>query len=378
MSSIRKNIQQKLEKRKAENAFRFLHISQNNQIDFASNDYLGLAKEVVVKEQVGQALKGGSTGSRLITGTSKMHIDLEDQLAQHYYAESALLYNSGYDANIGVLSAVLTRHHTVIIDEYVHASIKDGIRLSEAKMLKFKHNNLSDLKRLLEQQEDTTNVLLVVESIYSMDGDEADLMVLIDLKHQYGFELMVDEAHSNGLYGPNGEGLLCFLGIQDEVFIRVNTFGKALGSHGAVVLGSKELKDYLINFSRSLIYTTSLPEIALNSIKSKHDKMSKQKYNKLQISNLCNLFNFLIEESEVDWEKKGVGPIFSLIIPGNEAVKAVANLLQAQGFDIRPILSPTVKLGEERLRIIIHAFNKEEEVRSLVNSLEEAYLSSGI
>ena len=158
MSSIRKNIQQKLEKRKAENAFRFLHISQNNQIDFASNDYLGLAKEVVVKEQVGQALKGGSTGSRLITGTSKMHIDLEGQFAQHYYAESALLYNSGYDANIGVLSAVLTRHHTVIIDEYVHASIKDGIRLSEAKMLKFKHNNLSDLKRLLEQQEDIFNI----------------------------------------------------------------------------------------------------------------------------------------------------------------------------------------------------------------------------
>ena len=106
--------------------------------------------------------------------------------------------------------------------------------------------------------------------------------------------------------------------------------------------------------------------------------MSKQKHNKFQISNLFNLFNFLIEDSEVDWEKKGVGPIFSLIIPGNEAVKAVANLLQAQGFDIRPILSPTVKLGEERLRIIIHAFNKEEEVRSLVNSLEEAYLSSGI
>lgn len=378
MSNIRKNIQQKLEKRKAENAFRFLHVSQNNQIDFASNDYLGLAKEVVAKEQVEQVLKEGSTGSRLITGTSKMHIDLEDQLAQHYYAESALLYNSGYDANIGVLSAVLTRHHTVIIDEYVHASIKDGVRLSEAKMLKFKHNDLSDLKRLLEQQEDTTNVLLVVESIYSMDGDEADLIALIDLKHQYGFELMVDEAHSNGLYGPNGEGFLCFLGIQDEVFIRVNTFGKALGSHGAVVLGSKELKDYLINFSRSLIYTTALPEIALNSIKSKHDKMSKQKHNRLKISVLCDLFKSLIEYSKVDWEKKGVGPIFSLIIPGNEAVKAVANLLQAQGFDIRPILSPTVKLGEERLRIIIHAFNKEEEVRSLVNSLEEAYLSSGI
>jgi 8-amino-7-oxononanoate synthase len=378
MSSIRKNIQQKLEKRKSENAFRFLHISQNNQIDFASNDYLGLAKEVVAKEQVDQLLKEGSTGSRLITGTSKMHIDLEDQLAQHYYAESALLYNSGYDANIGVLSAVLTRHHTVVIDEYVHASIKDGVRLSEAKMLKFKHNDLSDLKRLLEQQEDVANVLVVVESIYSMDGDEADLMALIDVKHQYGFELMVDEAHSNGLYGPNGEGILCFLGIQDEVFIRVNTFGKALGSHGAVVLGPKELKDYLINFSRSLIYTTALPEIALNSIKIKHDKMSNQSHNKLQISTLCNLFNFLIEDSEIDWKKKGIGPIFSLIIPGNEAVKAVANLLQSQGFDIRPILSPTVKLGEERLRIIIHAFNKEEEVRSLVNSLEEAYLSNGI
>jgi 8-amino-7-oxononanoate synthase len=378
MSSIRKNIQQKLEKRKSENAFRFLHISQNNQIDFASNDYLGLAKEVVAKEQVDQLLKEGSTGSRLITGTSKMHIDLEDQLAQHYYAESALLYNSGYDANIGVLSAVLTRHHTVVIDEYVHASIKDGVRLSEAKMLKFKHNDISDLKRLLEQQEDVANVLVVVESIYSMDGDEADLMALIDVKHQYGFELMVDEAHSNGLYGPNGEGILCFLGIQDEVFIRVNTFGKALGSHGAVVLGPKELKDYLINFSRSLIYTTALPEIALNSIKIKHDKMSKQNHNKLQITALCSLFNFLIEESEIDWKKKGIGPIFSLIIPGNEAVKAVANLLQSQGFDIRPILSPTVKFGEERLRIIIHAFNKEEEVRSLVNSLKKAYLLSGI
>jgi 8-amino-7-oxononanoate synthase len=260
----------------------------------------------------------------------------------------------------------------------VHASIKDGVRLSEAKMLKFKHNDLSDLKRLLEQQEDVANVLVVVESIYSMDGDEADLMALIDVKHQYGFELMVDEAHSNGLYGPNGEGILCFLGIQDEVFIRVNTFGKALGSHGAVVLGPKELKDYLINFSRSLIYTTALPEIALNSIKIKHDKMSNQSHNKLQISTLCNLFNFLIEDSEIDWKKKGIGPIFSLIIPGNEAVKAVANLLQSQGFDIRPILSPTIKLGEERLRIIIHAFNKEEEVRSLVNSLEEAYLLSGI
>ena len=370
MSSIRKNITQKLEKRKAENAFRFLFIPQNDLIDFASNDYLGMSSILAKNQLVIPLDKEGVTGSRLVTGTHHFTLELEDYLARFYQGESALIFNSGYDANIGVLSAVLTRHHVVLVDEYIHASIKDGIKLSDAKSYKFKHNDLYDLEVRLRDQDDCSKVLVVVESVYSMDGDRVDLKALVDLKKRYGFEIMLDEAHSTGLFGQRGEGLACELGLQADVFIRLHTFGKAMGCHGAVVLAHQEIRDYLINFSRPFIYTTGMSFSSLNSIKKAHDILSKDFFNSLKIRELCGLFNNLIKVHVPAAKVLGEGPIFSLVCPGNSAVKQLANQLQKAGFDVRPILSPTVAKGSERLRIIIHAFNQEKEIEALVKAIE--------
>ncbi|MBL4654010.1 MAG: aminotransferase class I/II-fold pyridoxal phosphate-dependent enzyme, partial [Flavobacteriales bacterium] len=252
--NVEQTLSDKLENRKGENALRSLK-TVNGLIDFSSNDYLGFARDfAVLNHSVGV---GGSTGSRLLTGNSIEAEELEAFIAEYHNAEAGLLYNSGYDANIGLLSCVPQRGDTVIYDELSHASIIDGIRLSRAESFKFKHNNLEHLETRLKSAKG--NVFVVVESVYSMDGDFSPLQELINLKQKFDFNLIVDEAHATGLFGKKGEGRCVELGIQNEVFARVHTYGKALGCHGAIVLGSETLRSYLINFSRSFIYTTALP-----------------------------------------------------------------------------------------------------------------------
>lgn len=273
------NLFNRLAKRENENSLRKL-TTPHNIIDFCSNDYLGFAKSGSLKEKIlrfskylEDQLTVGSTGSRLISGNSALIESLESFISGYHNAEAGLIFNSGYDANIGLFASILQKDDTIFFDELVHASIHDGMRLGKANTIPFRHNDIDDLKSKFENATGTSYV--VVESIYSMDGDVAPLKEISDICVFNNANLIVDEAHATGVIGAAGKGLVNDLALENKVFARVYTFGKALGCHGAIILGSELLRNYLVNFARSFIYTTALPFHTLVSIKSAYDLLSE-------------------------------------------------------------------------------------------------------
>jgi 8-amino-7-oxononanoate synthase len=351
----------------------------DNLVDFCSNDYLGLARSPELRRAIQQAdsyhtaMRTGATGSRLLAGQTELANEVEQELALIYQTETALIFNSGYDANIGLLACLPQAGDTLLTDELIHASMIDGARLSYATRRRFRHNDLEDLGTLLRSAAETETagqVFVAVESLYSMDGDVAPLRELADLCDQYGAALIVDEAHATGIYGPNGEGLVVDLGLQDRVFARLHTFGKALGVHGAAVVGSTLLRDYLINFARPFIYSTALPPHSLVAIRCAHEYLRAHSDTQKQLRDRLDYFGRLVTDHlpASTWTDSQ-SPIQCLIIPGNEQARRVAQVAQDAGFDVRAILSPTVPVGQERLRICIHAFNTETEINRLVETL---------
>ena len=364
MKAHHQYIHQQLDKRKQENAFRSL---QNNVglIDFCSNDYLGFASESKIHLFNGELAKYGATGSRLISGNHPIYEAVEAYLKVFYHAESALIFNAGYNANIGLFSALPQRNDTIIYDEFIHASIRDGIKLSNAKSFSFKHNNINSLIQKLENAQG--KVYIAIESIYSMDGDEAPLNEINKLCKRYDAALIVDEAHAVGIYG-NGKGLVVEKQLENDVFARIVTFGKAFGCHGAAVLGNQLLKDYLINFSRAFIYTTALPLHGVLTIKKAHEFMT-QSLSRIQLLK-GNIDYFHRQTLNLAFTtSNATSAIQCIIVPGNERVKALANKMKEKGFDVRPILSPTVPIGQERLRICLHSFNSKAEIDELITHL---------
>ncbi|MGA0560440.1 aminotransferase class I/II-fold pyridoxal phosphate-dependent enzyme [Larkinella sp. VNQ87] len=364
-----------LEKRRSAGLIRSL-TKPAELLDFCSNDYLGLARSAALRQRIEQAVAAqsdwpsGSTGSRLLTGNSALAEDVETELAVFHDAESALIFNSGYDANVGLLASLPQRGDTLLTDELIHASMIDGARLSLAHRHKFRHNDLHDLETKLKNA--TGTVYVAIESVYSMDGDLAPLAEIADLCDRYEAALIVDEAHATGVFGPNGGGLVQALGLQNRVFARIHTFGKALGVHGAAVVGSAILRDFLINFARSFVYSTALPPHSLLAIRSAYQLLPESEPLIARLHALRQYFQAQIQEQlpHTEWTSAN-SPILGLIVPGNEACRAVAAKLQQAGFDIRPIVSPTVPAGRERLRICLHAFNSEAEIDALVQTLKD-------
>jgi 8-amino-7-oxononanoate synthase len=368
-------LQKALQKREEENIVRQLK-PETQLIDFSSNDYLGFARNEMLSQEVAKEMgrggfhKSGSTGSRLLTGNTIYAEKLEEKIADFHKAETALLFNSGYDANLGLLSSIAQRGDTFIYDSLSHASIIDGIRLSIAgRKYKFEHNNVTDLEKKIRHA--TGKVFIVAESVYSMDGDFAPLREIMNVCKQYGAYLIVDEAHSTGIFGPEGKGIVEAEELEAAIFARVFTFGKALGAHGAAVAGSKALKEYLVNFARSFIYTTALPFHALASTHVAYNYLPLANAERKKLFENIDFFRDEIEQSGISIETTR-SPIQSIIIKGNEKVKQAALLLQNKGFDIRPILSPTVEKGKERLRVCIHSYNTQEQIRDVINILKES------
>lgn len=348
-------------------------------IDFASNDYLGLSKNKDLYYAAhryiisNNYIANGATGSRLITGNTVLYNKTEEYIAQFHSAESALLFNSGYDANIGFFSAVPQKGDIILYDAYIHASIRDGIKLSNAQSYKFPHNNLQALKTLIERHlAKATEVYVVTESVFSMDGDSPDMKVLSEYADTYGIRLVIDEAHTVGIFGDNGGGLLQEIKLCKKVFARIITFGKALGCHGATIVGSKELKDFLINFARSFIYTTGLSPHSVATILQVYNYLEKNVVVKNKLHD--NIQSFIAKSKQLALPFiPSISAIQCIIIPGNEKVKATANYLQKQGYDVRAILSPTVTKGQERLRFCLHSYNTEEQINEALNSLKVSF-----
>ena len=370
------NLRQKLESRKQNNSLRQLP-SFNNLVDFSSNDYIGFSKSETIFKHAhhylieNEVIQNGATGSRLISGNHFLYQNAETFIAQFHEAESALIFNSGYDANLGFFSAVPQRNDVILYDELSHASIRDGILMSNAKSYKFNHNDFEDLEHLILKFPNT-NVYIVTETVFSMDGDCPNLEELVMLSEKYNCYLVVDEAHTLGVFGEKGEGLAQYLQLHSRIFARIMTFGKGLGCHGAVVLGSPELREYLINFARSFIYTTGLSPHSVATILVAYQQLEIEKET---IEKLRQNIIFFNQQKNL----LGLKPMFvrsksaiqSAIVPGNENVKKLAQQLQDKGFDVKPILSPTVPEGQERLRFCIHSYNSEEEISQILELLRD-------
>lgn len=366
----------KINERKENNAFRTLKIGESSLVDFCSNDYLGFANDKLIAQEVHKELMAlsqrvnGSTGARTITGTDQLTLDLEKLIANFHKAEAALLYNSGYTANLGFFAALPYRGDTILYDELIHASIRDGMQLSKANAYSFKHNDIESLRKKLTIAKG--KIYVVVESVYSMDGDQSPLNEIANICQEFDAALIVDEAHSNGLFGEKGEGLVSHFNLEEKVFARIMTYGKAFGCHGAAIVGNQLLKDFLINYSRPFIFTTAPSIHQVLTIKKVYDKLSNDDYKIKNINNLIKLFKSTLKDNTSLKLIESFSPIQCIIIPGNDSVKAFANFVQQAGFDVRPIVAPTVPIGKERIRICIHSFNTEEEILALVNQLKLA------
>lgn len=372
-SSIQNYINQRLQQRKEDNNFRSLRVVEG-MVDFTSNDYIGFAQDEVLTAAIEAEVKkhhfaNGSTGSRLLSGNSAYAEDVERFIANYHNAEASLVFNSGFMANYGLLSSLPYKGDTIIYDELVHASIHDGIKNSKADSLGFKHNDVASLEQALQQAKGLKYV--VVESVYSMDGDLAPLNEIAALCKQYDAGLIVDEAHATGVYGYRGEGLVGALDLEDACLARIHTYGKAMGVHGAAIVCSNDLKAFLVNYCRAFIYTTSMSFHSLASIKCSYKNLGNAYDNIEHLFRMIKLLRNSIQPNDKFTLIEGNSPVQSIVISGNNNVKAFAETLQAQGFDVRPILTPTVAKGHERIRICLHSFNTEQEVLNLAEAINK-------
>ena len=382
MNSLQDRLRDELEKRKKDGNFRQLTKTTDKLVDFVSNDYLGLARSQTLYELIllrSKEIEGmplnGSGGSRLLAGNSPFNEEVESYLAKVFQAEGALVFNSGYQANLGLLSAIPKKGDTIIYDQLSHVCLKEGAWLSKAQSITFAHNDLEDLERKLIHAEGEK--FIVIESVYSMDGDFAPIEEIIELTKKYGAHLIVDEAHSTGVCGESGGGLLVEKGLANDVFARVYTFGKAMGIHGACIVGSNTLKEYLINFGRPFIYTTSLPLHSLVAIEQSFKYLSKHSH--LQEELFSNIHYFREQANGVDPSSYAVKfmnsntSIQPILIAGNKQVKDISAFFRQAGFDVRPVLSPTVKRGEERIRVCLHSFNTKGELDEFFRLLKDYF-----
>lgn len=374
MKSFPKSLSEKLAQREETNSLRKLPVS-NTLIDFSSNDYLGLSKSSQIFEQAhhylvdNKIIRNGATGSRLISGNHQLYNKTENYISAFHQAESTIIFNSGYDANVGLFSSIPQKGDIILYDEYIHASIRDGIRLSNAKAYKFSHNDVGNLEKLLKKVQSENignNIYVVTESVFSMDGDSPDLGKIVSLSEQYNAFLIVDEAHALGVMGEKGEGL-----ILNKIFARIVTFGKGLGCHGAAILGSSQLKDYLVNFARSFIYTTGLPPHSLATILTAYKHLENSRTEREFLDN--NIAFFTLEVNKLGLQNifiKSTSAIHCAVIPGNERVKTISSVLRDNGFDVKAILSPTVPQEQERLRFCLHAYNTKQEITDVLQLLK--------
>tara|TARA_B100000795_G_scaffold66269_1_gene45340 strand:+ start:1159 stop:2313 length:1155 start_codon:yes stop_codon:yes gene_type:complete len=381
-----KKLQDKIDKRSREQSIRSLGLP-NHFIDFSSNDYLGFGSSKNIFNAASVLLKqhnlevNGATGSRLLTGNHSLYLDTEKQIAAFHNTAAALVFNSGYDANLGFFSSVPQRGDVILYDALCHASIRDGIGMSRAKAYKFAHNDLESLEALLLAQKQASSSLcdlyVITESVFSMDGDQPELKALATLCKKHRAYLIVDEAHAIGVIGNKAEGLVQALGIENQVFARIVTFGKALGCHGAAILGSCQLKHYLINFARSFIYTTGLPPHTLATIQAAYAELDLNVLSIKQLKKNITFFqNCIIKAGLTPHFIQSHSAIHSCIIGGNSATKDVSALLQKRNFDVKAILSPTVPKGQERLRICLHTSNTEKDIAALVTVLKEYFFNT--
>lgn len=345
-------------------------------IDFSSNDYLGLATDPRMKESilesVNSATRIASTGSRLLSGHEEVWAVLENDFARWVGAEAALYFTSGYAANIGLLSALLRIEDVVFSDSANHASLIDGIRLAKCRRVIFPHLDLDFLENELRRNSSVSEArVIVVESIFSMEGDRAPLADLAALAERYGAELIVDEAHAIGVRGPRGSGCVAEAGLSDRVLATVHTCGKALAAAGAFVCGSENLRRFLINRARTFIFNTALPPYFASQVAAGMSFAADAKSERARLIELSAFLRRALRNS--GFYIAGVeSQVVPVILGYNDAALHFAGYLQSRGFGVRAIRPPTVPPGSARLRLSLTANHSEEILANLVAAMVQA------
>lgn len=336
-------------------------------VDFCSNDYLGLGRRLEAEAGQHSLLNEAAPlgqGARLISGDDPAWATVEAAVAYLHRAPAALIFPTGFQANISFFAALCGRGDLILYDKLVHASIREGIRLSAARSYGFRHNDIDHLRELLGRFP-AERTYVVVESIYSMDGDEAPLAQLADCCRTAGAALVVDEAHAGGIIGPAGAGLCVEAGIEAQVFARLITLGKGIGAHGAAWLGSVLLRDYLVNFAGGFIYSTAPGVHFWARIAAAYRALPTADAERQRLQERIAYFRASCPPELQEKLLPSRTPIQVLVVPGNDACRAAAASLQAAGLAVKAILHPTVAHGAERLRICLHAFNSEAEIDRL-------------
>lgn len=358
--------QKALQERKKQHLLRTLPLPPEG-IDFYSNDYLGLSKSEILHQRIEEEYKkvserNGATGSRLLSGNSEYAESVEKKVAAFHHSASALIYSSGYTANLGLISSLATKETTLIMDELVHASLIDGARLGRSQRVRFRHNSVHELEKILKGS--TGQNIVIVESVYSMDGDICPLEEMASVCAKHDAMLIVDEAHSMAIFGDQGAGLVQELNLEPKVLARIMTYGKGPGIHGAAVVGPDWLRDYQINFARSFIFSTAPTDHHFSSINALYDHLPSVDQERSDLQEVISYFIKKRKNHKGQWVKSS-SHIQSLIIPGNAEVIHCGQKLREVGINALPIRKPSVPSGEERIRFCLHAYNTKEEIDQL-------------
>jgi 8-amino-7-oxononanoate synthase len=349
------------------------HLEAPRGIDLSSNDYLGLASDPRMKQAILEAVNAApriaSTGSRLLSGHYQVWTNLENDFADWIGSEAALYFTSGYAANIGLLSAVLRPEDIVFSDSANHASLIDGMRLAKCRRIIFPHLDLNALEADLRWSHSSSGArFIVVESIFSMDGDPAPLRDLSALATRYGAELIVDEAHATGVCGPGGRGCVAEAGLTGRVFATVHTCGKALAAAGAFVCGSESLRQYLINRARTFIFNTALPPYFASHVAAGMRLAVNAEAQRTHLASLSSFFKIELQQNGFDTAGSD-SHIVPVVLGSNDTALAFAANLQARGYGIRAIRPPTVPAGTARLRLSLTAKLSHATLADLVGAM---------
>jgi len=350
-----------------------LFIDDREVINFSSNNYLGLANHPSLRAAAKEAIDRygcGSGASRLISGNMTLHEELEDKIAELKGTEGALVFNSGFQANTGVIPVLVGKGDVILSDALNHASIIDGCRLSRSEVVVYGHCNMDQLELALKQAPVRGRKLIVTESLFSMDGDEAPLADIVSLAEKYGATVMVDEAHATGVYEPNGAGLVAKLGLGDRILIQMGTLGKALGGFGAYIAGTKALRELLINRCRSFIFTTSLPPAvmaisiaALDLVKKEPQRRQELRENSEQLRAGLKALGFILGDSR--------SQILPLMVGDAARCMQLSELLLENGVFAQGIRPPTVPVYTSRLRITLMATHTPEQINQALQIFAE-------
>jgi len=350
-----------------------LFIDDREVINFSSNNYLGLANHPALRAAAKEAIDRygcGSGASRLISGNMTLHEELEDKIAELKGTEGALVFNSGFQANTGVIPVLVGKGDVILSDALNHASIIDGCRLSRSEVVVYGHCNMDQLELALKQAPVRGRKLIVTESLFSMDGDEAPLADIVSLAEKYGATVMVDEAHATGVYEPNGAGLVAKLGLGDRILIQMGTLGKALGGFGAYIAGTRSLRELLINRCRSFIFTTSLPPAvmaisiaALDLVKKEPQRRQELRENSEQLRAGLKALGFILGDSR--------SQILPLMVGDATRCMQLSELLLENGVFAQGIRPPTVPVDTSRLRITLMATHTPEQINQALQIFAE-------